>query len=426
MSDLGPDAARGPSRPEKLTVDFYEQSDALAIHKKRGGGPVVFLSLWLIGWTVGCVALLGAVIHAPAIGMFAFALPFWASWLFVAGVLAWSVFGKDTLLLRRDEAIFLRTALVKLSSRAVPRKEIQGFRECRSSHTENDEYLWGIEMVTLGKPVRFAFRLPDRERAWLIHQLNRFLETTDPRAPGDGLEIAETSDRPALAREDTCSAADGEPLTLERTFVDPPTDCDWRMVDDVGAFAYWQRGSLHLGTLAMLLFLNLFWNGIVSVFILSLFGLMPGGDAPQGGEWWGLFVFLIPFEAIGLGMFAGLVHALLEPSRHTLWRFEQSRIVRQTRWPIYSRTRAWDVLHLDRLELRQHGCNGARRQQFLDIAGAAAAQAPFELAFVTLDNADLCEIDNLTEGEARWMARGVLERRPKWFGGLAGASRASF
>src|SRR5438105_1520346 len=160
-------ASRGPARPDRLTVDFYEEPDTLVIHKRHGGGPSVFLLLWLIAWTVGCVALLVHVLKEPSLGMFAFALPFWASWLFVAGLLVWMIFGKETLFLDRDEAIFRRTAFIRLSSRIVPRKEVQSFQECRSSHRENNEYLWGIEMVTLGKPLRFAFRLPDRERAWL-------------------------------------------------------------------------------------------------------------------------------------------------------------------------------------------------------------------------------------------------------------------
>src|SRR5262249_36595353 len=78
------------------------------------------------------------------------------------------------------EAMFMRTAVIRLTSRVVPRREVQGFRECRSNYTENDVHLWGIEMLTLGKPVRFAFRLPDGERAWLIYQLNRFLQASGP------------------------------------------------------------------------------------------------------------------------------------------------------------------------------------------------------------------------------------------------------
>src|SRR5262245_34091166 len=157
------DSGRGPARPETLTVDFYEDPEGIVIHKKRGGGPGGFLLLWLIAWTVGCIVLAVVFIKNPALGNLAFAIPFWASWLVVAALLVWIMFGKETLLLRRDAALFRRTALIRISSRFVPRAEIQNFRECRSTYTEDDQCLWGIEMVTLGKPLRFAFRLPDRE-----------------------------------------------------------------------------------------------------------------------------------------------------------------------------------------------------------------------------------------------------------------------
>jgi len=34
---------------------------------------------------------------------------------------------------------------------------------------------------------------------------------------------------------------------------------------------------------------------------------------------------------------------------------------------------------------------------------------------VTPENVDLCQIDNLTIGEARWFAQVLRERRPEWF-----------
>jgi hypothetical protein len=406
------DVSQGPARPERLTVEFYEEPDTVVVHKRRGGGPWAFLLLWLLGWTVGCVLLLVQILKEPSLGMFAFAVPFWASWLLVAGLLVWMLFGKETLFLDRDEAIFRRTAFIRLSEIIVPRKEVQGFRECRSNHSENDKYLWGIEMVTLGKPVRFAFRLPDRERAWLIHQLNRFLEASGPDAPRQFLRPPPTIARNASSHESSFSKrapVAPELLTFESTLAEPPTDCSWHLTEDSDAFALGQKGRLNIAALAILLFLNAFWNGIVSVFVMVLFGLMPINNAPQGWQWWGLFVFLIPFEAIGLVIFGALGFVVLEPWRRTAWRFDWDRIVRQTRWPVYCYTRAWQVLHLDRLELRRR--RGSNSSAPTDLTG----EMPFELAFVTSDNVDLCDIRKLTEGEARWLARIVLERRRNWF-----------
>jgi hypothetical protein len=402
-------AGAGPPRPLNLTVELYEQPDGLAVRLKRGGGPWVFLLIWLAGWTVGCVALLFMVIHQPTIGAFAFAVPFWASWVFVASLLTWMLFGRETLLLRADEALFVRSAIVRLSSRVVPRAEIQGFRECRSSHTENDQHLRGIEMVTLGKPLRLAFRLPDDERAWLIHRLNSYLTAT--ASPGAARPFLSPPDEARVAdpeiERDEEHQAETETLVAERTLSEPPTDGDWRLHDGVDEFAFEQRGRWKAATLGLLLFINLFWNGIVSVFVLVLLGRMPEGDAPQGREWWGLFLFLVPFELIGLGMFAALVLAAIGPWRRTVWRFERYRIVRRTWWPVFRTTRAWEIGELDSLELRPGGA-AAR-------SGREDADARFSLAFVSSDHAIVCEIGKLTEGDARWMGGIVLDRRRRWF-----------
>jgi hypothetical protein len=39
----------------------------------------------------------------------------------------------------------------------------------------------------------------------------------------------------------------------------------------------------------------------------------------------------------------------------------------------------------------------------------------FALSLVRPGSVQLCEIDGLTEGEARWMADVVLRERPEWF-----------
>jgi hypothetical protein len=422
------DPSPEPARPATLTVDFYEEPDGMAIHKKHGGGPTGFLLLWLSGWSVGCAVLVGAVLKQPAFSTFAFATPFWLAWLLVAGFLVWALFGKETLLLRADAALFQRTALIAISSRLVPRAEIVNFRECRSTATENDQHLWGIEMVTLGKPLRFAFRLPDQERAWLVSQLNRYLAAT--RIEGQPLPPAPTA-RPAgdttprfssaMFSAATVSAPVSAPaaeiLHDDQTLTEPPTDSAWRLDDDINALTFSKQGQLSIAGIVTLLFMAAFWNGILSMFLSALFGLMPAqnNNPPQGWEWWALFVFLIPFELVGLILILGVIFSILEPFRRTVWRFEQDRIAKQTQWPLYRHTRAWDVVKLDRLELRRQRPNTPQRQRLADSTTDMMAQVPFELALVAPGNVDLCRIPNLTEGEVRWIAHVILDRRAKWF-----------
>lgn len=411
-------ASCGPARPDRLTVDFFEEPDMLLIDARPGGRAWVFLLLWLVGWTVGCVLLFALVLNQPALGTFLFALPFWASWLCVASLLTWKLFGKDTLFLDGAEAVFRRTALIRLSSRIVPRADVQGFRECLSNSTENHQHQRGIEMVTLGQSVCFAFGLPDQERTWLIHKLNRLLATNGPDPPRLILQPPPpAANGPSRERPIPSSTPDAtETLTWERTLSTPPADCRWRLADDADVFTFQQSGQWKFGAVAVLLFMNVFWNGLVSTFVLLLLGLMPVNNPPQGATWWYLFVFLIPFEAVGLAMFAALVLAVLEPVRRTEWRFEEDRIVTQTRWPTYRRTRAWNVLGLDRMELRRGRGNDPRSGGCSGTSAATAGQMPLGLMLVAANNTDLCEITGLTEGEVRWMAGIVLDRRRDWFG----------
>ncbi len=146
------------TKPQALTVDFRESADGMAIiARQTNGGAGRFLLLWLIGWTVGCVFLVGLVSDNPSIGNLAFAVPFWAAWLAVSVILIWTFFGTETLLIRHDKVLFLRKAIMQLTTREVSVTDVTGIRSCRSRHQENDEYLWGIEVATVGRPIRFGF-----------------------------------------------------------------------------------------------------------------------------------------------------------------------------------------------------------------------------------------------------------------------------
>lgn len=402
------DHSTSPSRPDKLTTAIEHAGDRLTMTVPQRGGPGCFLLLWLTGWTVGCVFLAGMVVADPAPWSIAFAVPFWAAWLLVAALVVWSFAGKEQLSLGGDQVEFVRTAIITLSQRVVPLDEVHGARTCRSRIQENDQYLWGIEVKTVGKPFKFGFRLPERERLWLISQLNEILgqiKSGESQTPPLPLRIDPESDSPG-----------GNAVALHpgNTSATPPSDNSWVREDDFDSVTFHQRGRLQVGALCILLFINAFWNGIVSVFVMVLFGLAPGNNpAPHEIGWWGLFVFLIPFEVIGLLMFAALVVVLAEPFRQTWLRCERDRVVVESRWPFFRRRREWDVPPLDRLELRH-----AREQEGgkIPTVQSFGSDRDYRLVFVTRENSDLCSIDTLTSGEARWLAGHLHRDRPEWFG----------
>lgn len=382
------------SRPAKLVSTIENLDDALAIGLPQRSGAGCFLLLWLTGWTVGCVFLAGMVINDPSIGSIAFAIPFWASWLFVAGLLAWWWFGFETVRISNDEVAITRTVFsYTLSERKIPLGEVKSAQGCLSSYQENDEFLHGIEISTLGQPIQFGFRLPHHERLWLIQQINRVLDSL--------LDRVETNGPPA------------KPVMESRAEL--PSDSTWSREDEFDAIVFSQSGRFAIVAVLGLLFINAFWNGIVSVFVLGLMGFGPDNAAPpQGWEWWGLFLFLIPFEVIGVFMFVGLVLALADPLRRTQIEIDSEQIRERTRWLFVSFKRTWDIDRLNRCVPRGAEVKDPNRSWRLDKQ-VVNSHLDFEVAMISPENVDVCVLGPFTEGEACWIAQAIQDERPDWF-----------
>ena len=66
-----------PIRPRELSTQVEEDGDALRLTIREGEwGLGCFLALWLTGWTVGCVVLIGIVLVTKDPFAVLFALPF--------------------------------------------------------------------------------------------------------------------------------------------------------------------------------------------------------------------------------------------------------------------------------------------------------------------------------------------------------------
>ncbi len=408
-----------PARPERLSVRWEQSGDRLwLVHRNRGRGGGCFLTLWLIGWTVGCVFLAGMVIRDPKLLHFLFAVPFWASWVFVFALVLRSFFQREQFLLDREGAVFLRRVFVPLCRREVPLSEIKQFAEySRVTDSENGTRSYGLEMQTVGQPLKFAEGLEEPERNWLLYTINEHLAN---------LRLVYGGAQPAAATQDSaCEVAPDRPPDVTESFgvraasrstalCQPPSDAGWQRVDDFDSIAFTQRGRLSLVALFGLLFVNLFWNGIVGVFVLQLFDNQ-AMQPLQGVEWWGLAVFLIPFEVIGLLMFATLIAMLLEPVRRTTWRFGRSDIECRLTW--FGLGRCWNymVADLQRIDLHAGKSSGEQSQSPAQAMRNMRGQGSYRLSFVDKSNREVCSVKGLTEGEARWVADVVRRERPVWF-----------
>jgi len=266
--------------------------------------------------------------------------------------------------------------------------------------------------------MRFGDRLPKAEREWLGQQLNDHLsELREGRVanfdpPGDAAVSERIAGRLIVER-----------LSAARHPLQPPSDCRWKRVDDFDQVQFVQRGRFSISSVAGLLFINAFWNGIVSVFVLGgLFNVleMPDGqkfEGPGGFGWWFMFLFLIPFEIVGLIMFVGLLMALLEPFRKTTWSFTRSTIETRLSWFGLGPKRSHNITLLDRIELRRGDEEKKKRRSSMRVRSNmhATDEDPYSLVFFETDEFELSRIDGLTEGEARWIADVLLRERSLWF-----------
>ncbi len=197
---------------------------------------------------------------------------------------------------------------------------------------------------------------------------------------------------------------------MATTPLTPPSDSRWELLNDFHQLTFVTPGRFGCGTIGVLLFMNAFWNGIVSVFLMQLFG---GDDALQGGEWWGLFVFLIPFTVIGLIMFVGLLAALIEPFRRTRWSFTYGGAQWQMTWLGIGPRRSYPVDQLDRIEL---WTASQARSAFFSTDKDSQPMAPeYRLVFIDREEVQRFTVDGLSQGEARWMADVILRETRRWF-----------
>lgn len=414
-----------PPQPRKLKVRLDGLPDGFAFRLWNPQlGLVAFLFLWLIGWTVGCIFLGIQVWNDPQLGMVLFGIPFWISWFFVAAFIIYCLTMHESFCLDQQGVTFYRQAVIVLLRREIPLAELREFstyEEVQKSD-ESTTTTYGIELRGQGRSLRFAANLSEAERTWLCYELQatlRQLQAEDHR----GLALADTDpdedDSQYRGRQESAPAAtdldvaqDQFILEAADTPLQPPSDSAWRLSDDIQTVRFAERGRLSLMMVLGMAFICTFWNGIVSVFLCVLWGVMPGAP-PQGVEWWGMFVFLIPFEAIGLLMVVGLIFTLLEPVRTTSWTFSPDHIRCRMAW-LGLFGWSWNYASPDYGRLKVIDLQTDRKQFVPTIPGDTAGMQS-ALVVVDPDNVEICTITRLSLGEARWMADVLLQNHPDWF-----------
>lgn len=394
-----------PTRPESLTFEFYEQNNTLTVYKNRGGGPPGIPYLLLV-WTPICVYALATWVRDPSIAGFLAGTALNSIWLLLMCCVVWIHFGKETLVLQADRAVFLRTAFITLKKRVIPTKDIRVFRECRFSLDAIGHVYYGVEVITFEESLKCFFRLHTQEREWLISQFNQFL----------GIEPAEFSHSELALRYSLTGIATIE-KSAEPPNVDPPLQSSWRLTIEPNSFVIAAKGGFHIAMFLALLLVNLLTVGLIASLALTLFGVDVGPWKHNPKTFGTSLVLLVLFSAMGLVLLIPLFFTILAPFTSAFWRFERSRIVCNRRYAMFSTTRTWNVRRLDRLELRRVG--DEERQTDATTEGSVSKENElnlYDLVLITDKQTDLCSIDFATEEEAWWMAQTIYHRRPEWFG----------
>ncbi|REK12548.1 MAG: hypothetical protein DWQ37_11535 [Planctomycetota bacterium] len=402
-----------PTMPARLRALYDVSPDEMRVtFKARQLGAAVFFLLFLSLWSAGCAFVAHEAFEKRDVFSILFGTPFWIGWVFVAGMLIASLTRRQELLLDGQGLAYDDRAIIRLKQRRVPRDELRGFavRYEDNDDSESTPQL-GLEIRTAGQPLFVFAGLPEAELEWFAYQLSQLVDAM-PQPAGTVREETPAIDEPAA------DAPCRQPLVPAREAVEPPSDCSWELDRKFAVLSFVQAGRWSWGGVLTILCVTAFWNAIVGVFVGGLLGVWPMAAVGRG-EWWFLFFFLIPFEVIGLALFGALVVMMLEPVRKRIWTLEARHIEHRWQWFGIGRTWVYPVEGLVRVDVVREEDEARQRRRGKKIRATNAswgdAVTPFSLVLVAPGNRELCEIDGLTEGEARFIGDAILRQRPEWF-----------
>ena len=200
-------------------------------------------------------------------------------------------------------------------------------------------------------------------------------------------------------------------LTSPPQHLDPPPKCRWSYQEDFNGFGFRFRDDGKLMELFVLILTAVFWNGLVSVFVLLLLGILDPAQQPEGFTWWFLFFFLIPCVLIGLLLVVVAFNGSLELFRRTTWRFAFGEAVFHTA-RIRSRIKHYDLTGWNSLAIRLVRADKSKEPENDDELETFYEEGDhWQLTFLDKNDADLATIEKLRKPEALWLADVILRER---------------
>ena len=282
-------------------------------------GLCAFMTVWLTVWTVGCVQLMNGLLTKFTWFSLLFSIPFFVGWIAGAGTLAASLFGRRKINLAKDRLEVVYRVIVPISRNEVLLKEISGLK------VDTADGCSSLKVQSSGKDL---IVLQDSS-AKRVEALREFL---CEHVPGIGQsKDFQDFQNPKENPE--------ENLVAKKRSVSP-TNCSWYFEDCFRRETVLvNRGSFEFGPVLCVLGINLFWNGIVGVFVVKAISDWAG---PAGGDLWET-LFITPFVLVGLAMLAYLAIFVLDPFRKITYVFTDREIEWNFKYFGIGRTKTWEL-----------------------------------------------------------------------------------
>lgn len=395
MAGWAPDQETVPL-PAKAKTRVRESGHRIDLVRRVGSIRVgVFLTLWLICWSAGCVFLVRQAVREPSAQTVLFATPFVASWFFVCCIAVNVFLGGERLSIGPDGVNYEWTAIVTLGRRQVALndvREIGMFTTPRGSDTGQRQY--GLKIRTADKDIRFGKGLSREELLWLADLIRQRLHTLDPGV---------------LARSDEKPGPEREPIEVLQPTYPPherPPDSRIRLEREFNRTCFSRQGlGATIGDLGWITFINLFWNGVLGVLVLQFVGDF---------QWWAFLplLFIIPHASIGLLLVGAWLLCLTSSLWRAEWVFTPAEATCRFALLGIGPRRTAGLTRLARLELRRL----TKKKRLLRRDHEDEEEDSLSsLALVGEDSRDVMEIKKLTENEARWIADELFADFRQWF-----------
>lgn len=427
-SDFAP-----PSRPTKMLARVIESSDNTVFRiDPKPGGVSVFLMLWLAGWSVACVAFVRHAINTMDWKMALFSVPFVGAWFLVAGLVLNIWRGYESLTVSKEGINHERRSVFGKKLRPISLADLRSIDVVTTTHSDDGSTYQRhrIEVSTSGLPVTFGddsmgtTKLSQAEADWLKHEIVMALGLHGGQDVFDRLMGAPSQGSAVTTMpSSTMSAA---PSLLPANQTDGTSTLDtsssslrFRVIDALDALLIERPYDWAIGKMATILFVALFWNGIVGVFITQLVK-----SQPPGAMWWFLLVFLIPFELIGLLMIIGFVGELLGPVRKQVWELSNDRLLRRSCVAMFNWTTNYDAATIASVRRQEITLTGMSKyagklgdnDTRAEALRALRQQGAYELVFLDAADKPVLTITQMTELEADAIERPLRMRVPRWYG----------